>query len=146
MNILAVLLIHLFFQVTPQPTVPPTIEGLQENLDAIRATQEALQAEGLEFDFGQESVMYQEEELMPDMDTATRDAVFGYMKWIASDASITLFGPFAPVVQHLMILLSLVMFGVVRDIAKQILGTIIKVALWLANWIRRLIELIPFVQ
>lgn len=140
-----IILSGVFFQVDPTPTIDPTVERLDQTIIDTRATAQAIEdnAGGVIAD---ESFVYEGEELYPNIYTSDVTTFFSYGKWLLSGGVETFLGQFAAVMPHLGVLFSLSLYKFPMKIVVILIALAFDFADWVANWVRKLIELIPFVQ
>ncbi len=134
---------------TPTPTVNPTEQSWLDRAGDIQSTVEAYVEEPPLSTDGTQLYDRDGNPLLPDFSSPEMLTMFGYIKWTIDPANTrAVFGPFAPIINHLRIIfvLSIAWFGfymftrllrLLRVFWKWLLNN----ALWIAIWSRILITI-----
>jgi len=125
---------------TPFPTEVVTVEVPDDALYNNLSTSEA-ELTGLSNTVSttDNQIFWNGNPILPDEDGAS---IFGYLKWLVSTGSESLFGPFAPIALHIGILLSLAFLSLVVYFSKMIATALFRGVSWVINSI---LKFIPFI-
>lgn len=117
------------------PTPMPTMEFTIDDAEQILATTEANQ---YDFSVNGDQVYFDNQPLLPNLESGDSVLLFGYFKWVLSSGSQSVLGPFAPLMIPLGILMSLSFISLLMYFWENVIVTIYKLVMYIINGILRL--------
>lgn len=117
------------------PTPMPTMEFSIADAEQIIATTEANQ---YSFTANGDQVFFNNQPLLPNLQSNNSVLLFGYFKWIVSSGTQSVLGPFAPLMIPLGVLMSLSFISLLVYFWENVIVTIYKLMMYITNGILRL--------
>lgn len=120
------------------PTPNPVVEvagDAQDDVEEILATTDATE---LDFEASGEQVYYENQALLPSITNSNSQILFGYFKWAVGSGTQSVFGPFAPLMIPLGILIFMGFISLFIYIWEKLIVTAFKLASFVINAILRI--------